>query len=72
MDKFIDSKDNKFLKRTPENADFNQYWFSEKTIQFILNQIQKNNTRGRIALIATPSNQPILKKKATYLILMTF
>ena len=55
MDKFIDSKDNKFLKRTPENADFNQYWFSEKTIQFILNQIQKNNTGGRIGLIATPS-----------------
>ena len=37
MDKFIDSKDNKFLKRTPENSDFNQYWYSEKTIQFILN-----------------------------------
>ena len=55
MDKFIDSKDNKFLKRTPENADFNQYWFSEKTIQFILNQIQKNNAGGRIGLIATPS-----------------
>ena len=55
MDKFIDSKDHKFLKRTPENADFNQYWFSEKTIQFILNQIQKNNAGGRIGLIATPS-----------------
>ena len=47
-------KDNKFLKRTPENSDFNQYWFSEKTIQFILSQI---NTHGkeRIGLISTPS-----------------
>ena len=54
MDKFIDSKDNKFLKRTPENSDFNQYWYSEKTIQFILNQIQKQGSK-RIGLISTPS-----------------
>jgi len=53
MDKFIDSKDNKFLKRTPENADFNQYWYSEKTIHFILNQIQKHG--NKIGLISTPS-----------------
>ena len=38
MDKFVDNKDNKFLKITPENSDFNQYWYSEKTIQFLLNQ----------------------------------
>ena len=54
MDKFIDSKDNKFLKRTPENSDFNQYWYSEKTIQFILNQIVKYESK-RIGLISTPS-----------------
>ena len=54
MDKFIDSKDNKFLKRTPENSDFNQYWYSEKTIQFILNQIEKYESK-RIGLISTPS-----------------
>ena len=53
MDKFIDSKDNKFLKRTPENADFNQYWYSEKTIQFILSQVQKHG--NKIGLISTPS-----------------
>ena len=53
MDKFIDSKDNKFLKRTPENADFNQYWYSEKTIHFILNQVQKHG--NKIGLISTPS-----------------
>ena len=54
MDKFIDSKDNKFLKRTPENADFNQYWFSEKTIQFILSQINSHG-KERIGLVSTPS-----------------
>ena len=53
MDKFINSKDNKFLKRTPENADFNQYWYSEKTIQFILSQVQKHG--NKIGLISTPS-----------------
>ena len=54
MDKFIQSNDNKFLKRTPENSDFNQYWFSEKTIQFILSQITKHG-KERIGLISTPS-----------------
>ena len=54
MDKFIDSKDNKFLKRTPENADFNQYWFSEKTIKFILSQINSHG-KERIGLVSTPS-----------------
>ena len=54
MDKFIDSKNNKFLKKTPENSDFNQYWFSEKTIQFILSQIQRHGNQC-IGLISTPS-----------------
>ena len=31
----VESKKNRFLKLTPENGDYNQYWFSEKTIEFI-------------------------------------
>ena len=54
MDKFIESKDNKFLKITPENSDFNQYWYSEKTIEFLLNQVNKYG-KEKIGLIATPS-----------------
>ena len=54
MDKFIQSKDNKFLKKTPENENYNQYWYSEKSIQFIVNQIQKHESK-KIGLIATPS-----------------
>ena len=30
MNNRIESKKNRFLKLTPENRDFNQYWFSEK------------------------------------------
>ena len=65
MDKFIDSKDNKFLKKTPE------YWFSEKTIQFILSQIYIHG-KERIGLISTPSIfflfQRKLKIKVIFLI----
>ena len=37
----ISSEKNKFLKLNPEKKEFNQYWFSEKTIDFIVNQIAK-------------------------------
>jgi hypothetical protein len=28
-------KKNTFLVRNPEKSDFNQYWFSQKTIEFL-------------------------------------
>lgn len=54
MNSFVDSKDNNFLKYTPENADYNQYWYSEKTIHFIINQIQKHKA-NKVAFVACPS-----------------
>lgn len=57
----ISSEKNKFLKLNPEKKEFNQYWFSEKTIDFIVNQIaKKHNLKNKddkflIALIACPS-----------------
>lgn len=54
MDHRIESKKNKFLKLTPENEKFNQYWFSEKTIEFLSNQVTKSGSE-RIGFIATPS-----------------
>ena len=47
-------KKNNFLVRTPEKADFNQYWYSPNTIQFILEQI-KSQKPQRIAFLSTPS-----------------
>ena len=54
MNNRIESKKNRFLKLTPENGDFNQYWFSEKTIEFFLDQVKKYG-KNRIGFIATPS-----------------
>jgi hypothetical protein len=51
--KKVESKNNKFLKITSEKDEFNQYWFSEKTIEFILSQCQRNGTK--IAFVSTPS-----------------
>ena len=54
MNNRIESKKNRFLKLTPENGDYNQYWFSEKTIEFFLEQVKKYG-KNRIGFIATPS-----------------
>lgn len=52
-DKKVDSKENKFLKIYSEKENFNQYWFSEKTINFIVNQVE---TYGhKCAFVSTPS-----------------
>ena len=50
----VESKKNRFLKLTPENGDYNQYWFSEKTIEFFVNQVNKYGNE-KIGFIATPS-----------------
>lgn len=47
-------KKNSFLIRNKENADFNQYWFSLKTIQFINDQISSQKPK-KIAFLSTPS-----------------
>lgn len=51
--KKVASKNNTFLKLNPEKEKLNQYWFSEKTIQFIVNQVEKHGKS--IALISCPS-----------------
>ena len=53
MDKRVESKKNKFLKITGEKEEFNQYWFSEMTIDFIINQVERYGKT--IAFISTPS-----------------
>jgi hypothetical protein len=53
MDKRVESKKNKFLKITGETEEFNQYWFSESTIEFIINQVERYGKS--IAFISTPS-----------------
>ena len=54
MDRRIESKKNKFLKLTPENELYNQYWFSEDTIKFFIEQVTKYG-KEKIGFIATPS-----------------
>jgi hypothetical protein len=51
--KRVDSKKNKFLKVTGEKEEFNQYWFSEITIEFIITQLERYGKS--IAFISTPS-----------------
>jgi hypothetical protein len=51
--KKVASKNNTFLKLYHEKEKFNQYWFSEKSISFIVNQIEKYGST--IALISCPS-----------------
>ena len=51
--KKLESKKNKFLKVYSEKEDFNQYWFSENTIDFIVKQIEKNGKK--VAFVSTPS-----------------
>jgi len=51
--KKVASKNNTFLKLNPEKEKLNQYWFSEKTINYIVKQIE--NYGNSIALISCPS-----------------
>lgn len=54
--KKVESKDNKFLKLNPENENLNQYWFSEATIKFFDNQVEKYSSMSNsIAFVSTPS-----------------
>jgi hypothetical protein len=54
--KKVESKNNKFLKIFNEKEDINQYWFSEQTINFIIQQIEKQtNTNSKIAFVSCPS-----------------
>ena len=52
---------NPFLARYKENADFNQYWYSKPTIQFMADQCEAHGTR--IAFLSTPSIYFSLKNK---------
>jgi hypothetical protein len=55
-EKKVESKTNKFLKLYSEKEDINQYWFSETTIEFIINQINTHiNDNSKIAFVSTPS-----------------
>lgn len=47
-------KKNSFLIRNKENSDYNQYWFSPKTIEFIHKQIETEKAK-KIAFLSTPS-----------------
>ena len=51
--KKIESKKNKFLKVYGEKEQFNQYWFSENTIEFIVKQVEKYGKK--VAFVCTPS-----------------
>ena len=44
---------NRFLKLTGEDQSMNQYWFSEKTIDFIVKQVEKHGKK--VAFVSTPS-----------------
>lgn len=46
-------KNNTFLVKNKEKAEFNQYWFSQKTIDFLVNEVLKHGKT--IAFISTPS-----------------
>jgi len=50
---FVTSENNKFLEKTGEDGDHNQYWYSESTIKNMVEDIEK--CEGRIAFLSTPS-----------------
>mmetsp|Transcript_6144 Transcript_6144/g.13271 ORF Transcript_6144/g.13271 Transcript_6144/m.13271 type:complete len:184 (+) Transcript_6144:1969-2520(+) len=45
---------NSFLTRNPENADFNQYWYSAKTIEALAVELEEVSA-GPVAFLSTPS-----------------
>eukprot|EP00357_Protocruzia_adherens_P024200 CAMPEP_0114989586 /NCGR_PEP_ID=MMETSP0216-20121206/10282_1 /TAXON_ID=223996 /ORGANISM="Protocruzia adherens, Strain Boccale" /LENGTH=187 /DNA_ID=CAMNT_0002352585 /DNA_START=21 /DNA_END=584 /DNA_ORIENTATION=+ len=49
-----DAKPNRFLLRNKEKSDMNQYWFSPKTIQKLISEIQGTGHK-KVAFISTPS-----------------
>eukprot|EP00762_Andalucia_godoyi_P002773 ANDGO_04392.mRNA.1 Protein-lysine N-methyltransferase DDB_G0272708 len=46
-------EENKFLKRTKEKADFNQYWYSKPTIDAMVSEVLANARCA--AFLSTPS-----------------
>jgi hypothetical protein len=50
------------LVRHKENADFNQYWYSKATINFMASECELFGTR--IAFLSTPSIYYSMKNKA--------
>lgn len=49
----MQSKKNVFLVKNKENGDLNQYWYSNATIEFLVNEC---TTQGKkIAFLSTPS-----------------
>ena len=42
-----------FLLKNKENPEYNQYWYSPKTIQFMVDQVQTYATTA--AFLSTPS-----------------
>ena len=52
---------NPFLARHKENADFNQYWYSKPTINFMASECEQHGKK--IAFLSTPSIYFSLKDK---------
>ena len=50
----ITAEKNTFLKTTPENENFNQYWYSEATLSAMVNEIVEQECTS-VACIACPS-----------------
>ena len=46
-------KKNLFIMKNPENGDFNQYWYSPKTIEIMVQQCEQHSQKG--AYLSTPS-----------------
>ena len=49
----MDTKKNAFLVKHRENADYNQYWFSTKTIDTLVNEATQYGPK--VAFLSTPS-----------------
>jgi hypothetical protein len=49
----MDTKKNTFLVKNKENPDFNQYWFSTKTIDTLVEEATAHGPK--VAFLSTPS-----------------
>lgn len=49
----MDTKKNTFLIKHKENADLNQYWYSNNTIDALVDEVTKNGPK--VAFLSTPS-----------------
>jgi hypothetical protein len=56
------NKLNPFLVKFKEKSEFNQYWYSKPTINFMVEQVQRNSKLGA-AFLSTPSIYFSLKDK---------